>query len=350
MIKKAINFFISNLLYMSIVNLLIIIVIILILYWIFSSGVTKSDNTKNEKKYKNKQKRESSQGDEPPARCGPKAVTRDVQLDFYPNNQYHPDYTDILSIIQNWTKTDKFNSANLPVREVQGTEVRTVWPLAEKLVYSIEKRAGVGLHLIEVGNIHQYETEVQVRYVFDMVLQRDAPEPSNTKIIINIVALQDEEANEDDFFVPDNMVFTIDNKQILFWDTGMKSVIIEDLYIVGYISPGNKKYAEIGGLEKIADNKYHKFDRIEENGDEITDPEYVRQEVIKHKKLQNEEQRYCNVLLDEDCRDFFDQDFYEAPVGPNTPDIDDIPDRVCTKMGTELYDKYWGPPPGMFFD
>lgn len=248
------------------------------------------------------------------------------------NNMYHPDYPELYTYTQNLKRTDEFNAGNMPVQHYNISKNK-VFSMARDVLYHLQKKTKSSYHLCDVSNTHLYKTKNQNRYVFDMILQKETPTASDSKIILNIMTLEDTDFHEDDFFKPNVRV----PEGRVFGESDIAPIMVESVLIVGFINKDNPFINDIDGLTN--DDAHYEFQRDYEDHNEITSPEVIRQEVINQKRMHNNEMRYVTGdNLDKDTV-YYDPDYYEIPVGIYKKDGDDENFGFGTRFGTTMYEE-----------
>jgi len=292
------------------------------------------------------------------------APATETTVELADTKRYNKDYAELYSLVDNWYVQNIFNKGNLPVEHTQGMEVGFVYNIAKNLLYRIHKMTKTSYKLLNVTNLHKYETDDQIEYVFTIVLQKETPESTKTKVVLTISALQDKWFYEHDFFNPDkvvqldiipkpkNIAKHINAQGAEKMDKEIKEsqdqstiyvekfakhmpIIIEQIFIVGYIDNDDSMYYKnITGPVKY--DSLYAFQDLDIN--QTLDPEYVRREMLQHKKLNDKESEPCNVITDEKCYGFYDRRYYEKdkPCNANIDYEHDNPEDICTKFGTEM--------------
>lgn len=137
--------------------------------------------------------------------------------------------------------------------------------------------------LISVRYVQKYETEDEIKYNIDMILQKDNV---NDQIIIKASFVQDKRPLHDEnyFFKTRN----IDMK-----------VTIEQLTIVGYLSnDGDDAIRQFDGDEE----KWYDYNKMEYNN--MTDPKYIQRILMEKYRQRTEEMEQRNAMLDEEGQQF----------------------------------------------
>ena len=250
------------------------------------------------------------------------------------NIQFHNDYRDVYTALLNIVpdKRQLFNVANIPLTysEPELNEVKLLikdfmavlnenlrsevplyrnpnsgwdeaiidqpvesgWEKAQKelgLPASIyEKPAVTGkVEIIKVNRVQKYETEDEIKYAIEFVIQKDN---INDQMVVKGSFVQDKRPlnDENNFFISAK----VDMK-----------VLVEDLFIVGYLSDEGLKSKEQQLDLDVGKVIYYDIDKME-NKNVITDPQYVQKALMKRYAIRSNEMRQLTSLLDEEGRDF----------------------------------------------
>jgi len=248
---------------------------------------------------------------------------------FFQEKQFHNDYRDLITALSNLVPSNKqlFNIANQPIKysviensnknvslivqdvvdnintniKNEVTDVRTSntgWDEAvpdpqmesgwEKFMKnlglspSIHKPISVrksNVKLISIDKIQKYETEDEIRYIITLILQK---ENIKDQIILKISLTQDKSMvnDENNFFKSHTIV--------------MKTMI-ERIDIVGYLS--NEGIDDKQNYLLTKDN-YFGVDNLEHNN--MTDPQYILDQLSKKHLKTQKEMEFRNSLLDEE--------------------------------------------------
>jgi|688.fasta_scaffold265698_2 hypothetical protein len=258
------------------------------------------------------------------------SVVRETLNPNLVNIQFHNDYRDIITAIANLVpeKRQRFNLANIPLvySEPETTEVKLMvkdfitvlndnlssevpsnrnknsgWdeaivdPNVESGWNKVQKSLGLPVSLyddpakkslvklIAINHVQKYETDDEIKYVIDLVIQKLNVED---QMILKASFVQDKRPlnDENNFFVSKN----IDMK-----------VVIEDVFTSGYLSndgpDSNKEY----DMDK---EKYYAYDGLEYNN--MTDPKYIQKILMEKYKMRTQEMEQRNALLDNEGREF----------------------------------------------
>ena len=260
-------------------------------------------------------------------------LKRDKVNPNFINNQFHNDYRDIITAINNIIPDRKqlFNLANIPVvySEPEADEVKNLvsdfvnvinnnlltevpshrnsnsgwdeavpdpnlksgWTKMREslgLATSLYKNPAPknGLRLVAITYVQKYETDDEIKYSCDIVLQKYGVDD---QIILKASFVQDKRPlhDENNFFVTTNV--------------NMK-VTVEDIYIVGYMSKdGNDARLTFDGDKE----KYYDYNQLEHNN--LTDPKYVQKILMEKYRQRNEEMEQRVAMLDEEGQAFHKQ-------------------------------------------
>lgn len=245
--------------------------------------------------------------------------------------QFHSDYRDVITALHNIVpdRRQRFNLANIPLEysEPQVSEVKnlisdflgvlnenlknqvpdqrnahsgwdeaitdptveeTGWEkvqkslgLATSLYEKPAKRAPV--KLIKIQYVQKYETDDEVKYSIDLVIQKVNVED---QMVIKTSFVQDKRPlhNENNFFVTKRVEM---------------KVIIEDIFVTGYLSKDGNDARLIYDGE---DHKFYDYNQLEYNN--MTDPKYVQKILMEKYKKRTEEMESRNAMLDEEGQKF----------------------------------------------
>lgn len=329
--------------------ILMVIILLLIIFLIFGN---KSSNTVEHKqeekfsgikaqpiyryKYKNKNKKDIDELVDDVVSWNSSLssanITKEVLNPNYVNIQFHNDYRDVITAINNLVpeKRQRFNLANIPLvySEPETDEVKLMikdfltvlneniksevpihrnpnsgwdeaitdpnvesgWNKTQKAlglpVSLYEEPAGKSpVKLIAINYVQKYETEDEVKYSVDLVIQKLNAED---QMVLKASFVQDKRplVDENNFFVSKN----IDMK-----------VIVEDVFITGYLSndgPDGKQQMDMD-LDK---EKYYSYDNLETNN--MTDPKYIQKLLMEKYKMRTQEMDQRNAMLDEEGQAF----------------------------------------------
>jgi hypothetical protein len=247
--------------------------------------------------------------------------------------KWHNDYRDVVTAINNLIPERKqfFNLPNIPVNysEPETAEVKNLvkdfievinknlveevpsyrnpnsgWDEAvtdpnlesgwEKVQKSLglapslyDKPAGKApVRLVAIQLVQKYETEDEIKYSIDIVLGKESVED---QIVIKASFVQDKRPTRDE----NNFFYTrtIDLK-----------VVIEDLYILGFLS--NDGVDDKLNFDQGAD-KYYDYNMMEQNN--LTDPKQIQRILMDKYRQRSQEMEQRNALLDEEGQEFHAQ-------------------------------------------
>lgn len=257
-------------------------------------------------------------------------VTKEVLNKNLLNIQFHNDYRDIITAINNLVpeKRQRFNLANIPIQysEPETDEVKLMitdfitilnenlrsqvpqyrnvnsgWdeaiidPNVESGWNKIQKSLGLApsiyedpaiknpVKLIAINYVQKYETDDEIKYSIDLVIQKHNVDD---QMLIKASFVQDKRPlnDENNFFVTKN----IDMK-----------VIIEDVYLLGFLSNDGPDSNQQYDLDK---EKYYDYNVLEYNN--MTDPKYIQRVLMDKYKMRTFEMEQRNALLDEWGQEF----------------------------------------------
>ena len=137
--------------------------------------------------------------------------------------------------------------------------------------------------LVAIQLVQKYETEDEIKYAVDMVLQKQGVED---QMVVKGSFVQDKRPlrDENNFFYTRN----IDLK-----------VVIEDLNIVGFLS--NDGVDEKLNFDQQA-TKYYDYNMMEQNN--MTDPKYIQRVLMDKYRRRTQEMEQRNAMLDEEGQEF----------------------------------------------
>lgn len=153
--------------------------------------------------------------------------------------------------------------------------------LSNSLYYDPAKKAPV--RLIAIQKVQKYETEDEIKYAIKLVVQK-----ANTddQMVLQCSFVQDKRPlrDENNFFETKN----IDMK-----------IVIEDVYVIGYLSNDGPVSNQQYDLDKT---KYYFYDKMEVNN--LTDPKYIQKVLLDKYKQRTDEMEHRNAMLDEEGQDY----------------------------------------------
>lgn len=252
------------------------------------------------------------------------AIDPEDMYDPITTNQYHPDYVEVLSVLNKLIKPSIFNPSTLPVSVVANGEKKDVLPIASRFVHDLSRRSGVSLALVDIIYIKKYITEDQEKISFDLIIQKEATQdqlPSKVKMLLRCVIVYNTEnvVDQNNFFDE-------------AWSTRMtKKPILDSAFVLGY----STSYFDI---ESQAQTEYYAFKDVDDKKfmDESTVNNIVRAVRRKH-ALEN---GCLNVDWDEDGRDYWVSDLDASKWGQTdrrNTNFSKYPKPCTTDQSQELY-------------
>lgn len=261
--------------------------------------------------------------------------------------QFHNDYRDVITAINNIVPDRKqlFNIPNIPLKysEPPVSEVKNlvndfVGVLNANLATDVpnqrnpnsgwdeavvdptvesgweKSQRGLGLpvslyekpakkapvKLIAIQLVQKYETEDEIKYSCDLVLQKVN---AYDQMVVKADFVQDKRPlhNENNFFTSKNI---------------QMKVMIENVFINGYLShEGSDAQNEFDG----DDVKFYDYNKLEY--DNMTDPKYVQKILMEKYRQKNEEMEQRTAMLDEEGQAF----------NSNLPNMYDFPNIKGTR-------------------
>lgn len=137
--------------------------------------------------------------------------------------------------------------------------------------------------LITIRNVQKYETEDEIRYVVEFIVQKDG--------VTDQMILKGS-------FVQDKLPLRDENNFHVDRNIEMK-IIIEDIFTLGYLSNKGQD------MSKNFDNehkKYYDYNKLEYNN--MTDPKYIQRILMEKYRQRTFEMEHRNAMLDEEGQDF----------------------------------------------
>lgn len=216
-------------------------------------------------------------------------VNPDSMNEITTTNQYHPDYADVLPVLNGLIKESIFNPATLPVIVKTEGEKKDVFPIANRFVFDLSRKSRVSLSLVDIIYVTKQITEDQERVKFDLVIKKDAPIPSKIRMLLRVAIVYntDNVVDENNFF----------DKA---WQNKYgKKPILDEVFVLGYSSG----YFDI---ESQAQTEYYALHDVDDTRfmDESTVNNIVKSVRRKH-ALEN---GCLNTAWDEDGRDYYVND------------------------------------------
>lgn len=258
-------------------------------------------------------------------------IKKNILNNNFLNIQFHNDYRDVIAAINNLIPDKKqlFNIANIPLKysEPDVKEVKNIvidfikvlnenlkieipnyrnpnsgWdePISDPTISSgwdmIQESLGLApslyekparksfVKLIAITHLQKYETEDEIKYSPEIVIQKNNVED---QMILKVSFIQDKRPLNDE-----NNFFTKKNIEM--------KIIIEDIFIVGYLS----KYCNDFNLatDELEKEKYFDFNQMEHNL--LLDPKIIQKVLLENYKQKSEEINNRNALLDDEGQDF----------------------------------------------
>ncbi len=249
------------------------------------------------------------------------AVDPEDMYDPITTNQYHPDYVEVLSVLNKLIKPSIFNPATLPVSVIANGEKKDVFPLATRFVFDLSRRSSVSLKLVDIIYIKKYITEDQEKISFDLVIQKESPIPSKVKMLLRCVIIYNT-----------NNVVDGNNFFDEAWSTKLtKKPILDSAFVLGY-STG---YFDI---ESQAQTEYYAFKDVDDT--KFMDESTVNSVVSAVRRKHALENGCLNVSWDEDGRDYWVSDLDASSWGNTNrrnTDFSKYPKPCSSDQSNELY-------------
>ncbi len=143
---------------------------------------------------------------------------------------------------------------------------------------------GTPVNLINVSKVQKYETDDEIRFIIDLVIQK-----TDVEDMMMIRAS----------FIQDKKVLHDENNFFINTTVNMK-VIIEELFITGYLS--KETLINNDNFNDLIEEKYQDYDNMEYN--DLTDPLHIQKVLLDKYKKRSDEMQGRNNLLDEEGQDF----------------------------------------------
>ena len=140
--------------------------------------------------------------------------------------------------------------------------------------------------LIDITNIEKYETEDEIKYSISMVLQKINVDD---QIAVKVSLIQDKRPMMDENNFYKNTYIEM-------------KIVIEDIYITGFLSKHGTNMENIDDNEK---EKFYLFDKFEKN--DVTDPKYIIKTLEEKYKQRNKEMNNMTAMLDEEGQNFHNE-------------------------------------------
>lgn len=321
---------------MDIIGIFILVAVILILYQLTQPNINSKDKFNGGIRQINKY--DNNSRFRPYVKSNPRndvysqrdtVNTSNINPNFI-YNQFHNDYRDVITGINNIVPQKKqlFNVANTPVKysepepkevsnlvkdfvktvneniktqvpnqrnpnsgwdeAIPDPNVKSGWDTVQEslgLVPSLWNKPSGKTHikLIDVSYVQKYETEDEIKYTCDIILQKVGV---NDQMVLKVS------------FVIDKSVLHDENNFFLSKNIEMR-VTIEDVHIQGYLS------REGTDARLIFDNdvdKFFDYDKMEQNN--MTDPRLIQKTLMDKYKQRTLEMEQRNATLDEEGQAF----------------------------------------------
>ena len=246
------------------------------------------------------------------------------------NSMFNNDYRDIITTFNDFVPCNRqiFNVANIPLKysEPNNSEVKKLvngflhsinkyvktnidqtrsnnagWdePSTDPNVQSgwdkVHKKLGInnGFHptplgfrllkLISIEKLQKYETEDEIKYLCQMVIEKNG---SESQMLIHVSFVIKKNSLDDNVVLGSKSINNID-------------VYIENISIEGYLSnEGNDDNI----MYKHIKEKHYEIDGMEQNN--LTDPKYVQHKLLEHKMKLASDMEFRNSSLDEQGKAF----------------------------------------------
>ncbi len=248
----------------------------------------------------------------------------------YINNQFHNDYRDIITAVNNLVPDRKqlFNLPNIPLIYSE-PEVTEVGPMVSDFIEvvnenlrsevpsyrnpnsgwdeaipdpniksgwdTVQESLGLPTSLYEdpatkspikvvaIRQVQKYETEDEIKFSIDMVIQKMNVDD---QMILKCDFVQDKRP-----LVDENNFYKTSRVEM--------KVTIENIFIIGYLShygPDSKKISEKDEV------KYYDYNKLEVNN--MTDPKYIQKVLMEKYRQRNEEMEQRTAMLDENGQQY----------------------------------------------
>lgn len=148
---------------------------------------------------------------------------------------------------------------------------------------SADYKAKRPVKLVSIDKVQKYETEDEVKYTCDIVIQKKGV---SDQMVLKASFVQDKRPlhDENNFFINK----TIDLK-----------IVIEDIYIIGYLSQDGDNATQMFDKDN---EKFYDYDEMEYNN--MIDPKTVQRVLMDKYKHRTEEMEQRNAMLDEEGQEF----------------------------------------------
>lgn len=227
--------------------------------------------------------------------------------------KYHPDYKEILALIDGVFDRVRFNYTNLPAYGPVNLEKREVFQIVTKFVRMLGIKTACSYKIVDISNSYKWKTDKETKFVFDLVLQKELPLQSQSKIVLNVSLIQENWVDELRFF----------KGEIFDQETRM-----EYMTVVGYVNPDNVFVQEYGSAYDR--KELASYESLE--GDMIMGQECIDRILKAKKKEYINEMEGRNTFYDENGKSYFNRDIIEKGFDPRRVD----PSQAGVKFGTEM--------------
>nr|QBK88395.1 MAG: hypothetical protein LCMiAC01_00590 [Mimivirus LCMiAC01] len=321
---------------MNIINIVLLLIIVYVIYalTVDTKTVNKKSNKMIPRMYSTRSYKDDLINDivsVDDSYRGQDVIKKELLNPNFINNQWHNDYRDVLTAINNIVpdKIQLFNLANIPIKYSEPGPAEVKYMITDflgVLNYNLDTevpsrrncnsgwdeaipdpRAGSGwanmrkslglpvslydkpteksnVKLIAINMVQKYETEDEIRYSCDIVIQKLNVDD---QMILKIVLVQDKRPLNDE-----NMFFN-DEPNINL------RVHVENIFINGFLShEGNDAKLQFDGDR----TQFFDYDKLEQNN--MTDPKYIRDILMRKYKQKTQEMEQRNALLDEEGQEF----------------------------------------------
>lgn len=140
-----------------------------------------------------------------------------------------------------------------------------------------------GIKLININYVQKYETEDELKYSCDIIVQKAGVDD---QMMLKASFVQDKRP-----LIDENNFFTSKNVQM--------KVVIEEVFILGYLSKeGNDARLEYDNES----TKYQDYNLMEKN--QMTDPKFIQGMLLEKYQQKADEMNQFNLMLDEEGQTF----------------------------------------------
>jgi len=210
----------------------------------------------------------------------------------------HNEYKELVGLIENYYDAARFNVINLPVEGPLHIEKRNVFEMARKFIKLLQNKTGTSYKIEDITNSYKYKTDKETKFIFDIVLKKETPKESSTKIVLNVSLVRDNWTDQTKFFKGE--VYETETR-------------IEYIYIAGFVSKDNQFIQEYDSAYDKRQSDFYAFEQLED--DILMDKDCVKRIVDQKKREHLDEVDTRNTNYDEDGKGFYDRDFLETKFG-----------------------------------